>query len=240
MNWNEVAEFFVGGAPKAQPRAKGRVMPVKGWARAIGARTPRDLMSLLTVSIYTPDVAKDWKVSVRRAGKSSMPAERLAGPVRVELAFMMPRPKYMDAARYGGGTEYHAVKPDADNLAKAVLDALGDDGGWWGDDSQVVELSITKHYHGRHGAPGCAVRVMALADSQMSLLPDPPPKPKKKPTPAPAPTRALVVPTLDGRWRVKGGPPGTEIKPFRFKLDAHRAADRINDADKPNPLAATR
>lgn len=250
MTWSPVTDFWVPGAAKAQPRAKGRVMPLKGWGSALSARTPRDLMGLLTVAIYTPDVAREWKAAVRRAAHPHRPAEPLAGPLRVELDFLMPRPKYMDARRYDGRPELHGVKPDADNLAKAVLDALGDDKGWWGDDAQVCELAVQKHYHGRAGSPGCGVRVMALADAQAGLFADSDAdpqndfvEPNKKVEPEqaqPGPSRAVVVPTPDGRWRVEGGPPGAAAKPFKSKLEALRAADRINDAGKPDPLAAPR
>ena len=36
------------------------------------------------------------------------------------------------------------MKPDIDNIAKSVLDGLN--GTAWGDDTQVVEMSIKKYY----------------------------------------------------------------------------------------------
>ena len=38
----------------------------------------------------------------------------------------------------------HVVKPDLDNLVKAVLDALNDLA--WHDDAQIIELHVSKKY----------------------------------------------------------------------------------------------
>lgn len=65
-------------------------------------------------------------------------------PVVVTLVCRFPRPK----SHYGAkGVKpsapfYHTQKPDAENLAKAVLDALT--GICWKDDSQVVDLHVRK------------------------------------------------------------------------------------------------
>ena len=42
------------------------------------------------------------------------------------------------------GLVKHTVKPDIDNLTKAVLDALN--GLAWYDDAQIVELNASKTY----------------------------------------------------------------------------------------------
>ena len=42
------------------------------------------------------------------------------------------------------GRRQHIVKPDLDNLVKAVLDGLN--GIAWHDDAQIVELHISKKY----------------------------------------------------------------------------------------------
>lgn len=65
-------------------------------------------------------------------------------PVTVTMVCRFPRPK----SHYGAkGVKpsapfYHTQKPDAENLAKAVLDALT--GICWKDDSQVVDLHVRK------------------------------------------------------------------------------------------------
>jgi Holliday junction resolvase RusA-like endonuclease len=42
------------------------------------------------------------------------------------------------------GVEWPTGRPDSDNLAKGVLDALN--GILWGDDAAVVELTVSKRY----------------------------------------------------------------------------------------------
>jgi Holliday junction resolvase RusA-like endonuclease len=69
-----------------------------------------------------------------------------AGPVAVSIAFHFARP--VSQLRKDGSPKPSAPlypRPDVDNLAKAVLDALTDAGAW-GDDSQVVSLKITKKW----------------------------------------------------------------------------------------------
>ena len=68
-------------------------------------------------------------------------------PVAINLVFGMPIPKSTPKSRKDAmieGVIKHTKRPDVDNMAKAVLDALN--GLAWADDSQIVRLSITKEY----------------------------------------------------------------------------------------------
>jgi len=78
------------------------------------------------------------------------------------MRFVMPRPK---AHHYRASWQlkptaprYVTSKPDADNLAKAVLDALTDVSAWT-DDSLVVSLSVVKTYGSE---TGCDVQISPL------------------------------------------------------------------------------
>jgi Holliday junction resolvase RusA-like endonuclease len=55
---------------------------------------------------------------------------------------------------------HHIAKPDLDNLAKAVMDAISDLGTIWRDDSQVAALRMSKMYTGCGG--GCTVVIKPL------------------------------------------------------------------------------
>ena len=59
-----------------------------------------------------------------------------------------------------GPREPRCAKPDCDNLAKAVLDALN--GVLWQDDSQVVELSVSKWYAAGDESPRTTIDVEEL------------------------------------------------------------------------------
>jgi Holliday junction resolvase RusA-like endonuclease len=75
-----------------------------------------------------------------------------SGPVSLVLVCSMPRPKYIKKDAI-----WHTKKPDIDNLAKAVMDALN--GIVWKDDSQICELSAVKIYD---VTPGIQLEVTEL------------------------------------------------------------------------------
>ena len=71
----------------------------------------------------------------------------VTGAVLVEMTFYKPVPKSWSNARRMdalAGKERPTVKPDVDNLAKCVMDALN--GVAWLDDKQVVGLVCYKAY----------------------------------------------------------------------------------------------
>ena len=121
--------FKVTGLPKGQPR-------VKAFRRGNHA------------GVYDPGTADGWKLLVREAAYIARPSEPLTGPVTMKLAFTFPRPKshFLKAGLRPNAPTLHTSKPDADNLAKAVLDAMGDLQCWWKDDAQVALLSVRKGY----------------------------------------------------------------------------------------------
>lgn len=64
------------------------------------------------------------------------------GAVGVEMRFYIQKPRTVKRT-------HPTVVPDADNLAKSVLDGLNPScksHGAWRDDSQVIELTVTKQY----------------------------------------------------------------------------------------------
>jgi Holliday junction resolvase RusA-like endonuclease len=136
--------FFVAGEPKGQPR-------VKAFVRGKHA------------GVYDPGTADGWKLLVR-SESTRVPHEPFAGPVMVALRFVFKRPNghYVasDPKRERKATAplYHTAKPDCDNAAKALLDALTNVGTYWHDDAQVASLTVLKQYTGRKWpTPGCAV-----------------------------------------------------------------------------------
>lgn len=80
------------------------------------------------------------------------------GPVIVEMAFYVARPKSTPKR-----VAYPVKRPDVDHLARAINDALTA-AGVWHDDSQVVSLHASKHFAGLWdlGVPGVAVAVQPL------------------------------------------------------------------------------
>jgi len=141
------AEFsvFVPGLPKGQPRSRSM-----GYiSRKTGKPTSR---------VYDPGTAQTWREDVRAAVRPI--AERtgtIVGPVKLVLVFYFPRPK-MHFKRSGELREPIPVavvrKPDFDNAAKVIADAMTDVAAWM-DDAQLADVRIVKLYGDK---PGCEIR----------------------------------------------------------------------------------
>ncbi len=142
--------FFAAGNPKGQPRPRAFAMKMGNGK--------------FSARVFDAGTAEGWKSQVAQAAREVTPATAIAGPVRVELGFIFRRPKShlrSNGEVKAGSPNHHVGKPDGDNLAKAVLDALTQLGGWWHDDAQVAELIVHKSYGPK---PGCHVAVRALED----------------------------------------------------------------------------
>lgn len=138
--------FFVPGDPvgKARPRVSVRF----GHAHA-----------------YTPAKTAAYEKTVATYAKAAMIAqkfEKVGKPAAVQLqiraGFSVPKSwtKKKRAEALTGNLP-HIVKPDADNLAKAILDALNE--VIYADDSQVTVCHVEKVYA---DAPGVTVRVSTV------------------------------------------------------------------------------
>jgi crossover junction endodeoxyribonuclease RusA len=139
------------GSPKGQPR-------------------PRAFSRGGKAAVYDPGTAEGWKSAVADAAKD-LAGLSVLHPLSVTLTFFMPRPK-RHFRTYGGlkassPVFLHDSKPDVDNLAKAVLDALTAIRVWQ-DDDQVCELVVKKYWEqpATH-APGCVIRVAKMMEVEL-------------------------------------------------------------------------
>lgn len=144
-------QLLVYGDPKAQPRPRA-------FARKMGNK--------YVARVYDADTADAWKQSVVAKCRelSSAPDHHYPRSlVKVEIAFYFPRPKshlLSDGKLKLKAPSAHTQKPDLDNLAKAVLDAITESQRFWVDDSQIVSLRLTKQW--TTGRPGCAIEIQML------------------------------------------------------------------------------
>lgn len=147
---NHYWQLRIYGEPKGQPRPRA-------FARRMGSK--------YVARVYDSDVADEWKETVDETLAKERPLildmDRLLLPIKLELTFVLRRPT-SHKGKHGNvrpaAPRAHTQKPDADNLAKLVLDRMTRNGGYWRDDSQVVELIVRKQWDDAE-APGCIIRL---------------------------------------------------------------------------------
>jgi len=143
--------FTITGEPKGQPRPRA-------FARKIGA--------VHVARFYDSDVADEWKRAVQIVVLDASIVHKwplTLGPVAISMCFSLPRPKSHFGAKglKASAPLHHSGKPDADNLAKLVMDQITKSGRIWRDDSQVVSLRVEKLWASGNES-GCSV-LIALA-----------------------------------------------------------------------------
>lgn len=124
--------LIVYGDPVPQPRAR-----ITTRGKFAHAYTPKKH----PVHDYRSEIQRTWNDP-----SLVLPHEPFTGFVVVEIVCHFARPA--SHLKKNGTPKASAPlypRPDVDNLAKAVLDALTDAGAW-GDDSQVVSLGVRKKW----------------------------------------------------------------------------------------------
>lgn len=101
------------------------------------------------IRTYTPDKTVDFEERIRYAARAAMDRRGLMEtPCRVEVEARFPLPKSARKVERlnveAGRLVPHTVKPDADNVLKAILDALN--GIVYADDRLAYDVRITKRY----------------------------------------------------------------------------------------------
>lgn len=91
---------------------------------------------------YVPRETLQFERAVAAHARTSRdcPPKPLVGPVELAVTFWIERPKRIPKERLG----WPCVRPDLDNYAKGVKDALN--GIVWADDGQVCQMVLAKKY----------------------------------------------------------------------------------------------
>ena len=122
--------YTVVGIPKPQARPKFFSRTLKSGKHFTSTYSPKtswfDIVYIETLKI-----------------KNSL-KKRLVGALELNLIFCMPIPKSISKKKREQ-LHYVIKKPDVDNLAKAVMDAMNNT-GIWEDDSQIASLQVKKIY----------------------------------------------------------------------------------------------
>ena len=124
--------FWVSGDPKGQPRPRA-------FARKFGDKWQ--------ARVYDAGTAEGWKSAIAEAARPHLSGGFGDGPVELSICLWIRRPKshFRKAGLREDAPVFCSKKPDADNYAKAVMDALTVL-GMWRDDCQVVRLAVTKRF----------------------------------------------------------------------------------------------
>jgi Holliday junction resolvase RusA-like endonuclease len=99
---------------------------------------------------YTPAKTRAAEHDIKLQAVSQLPTgfKPLSGPISITIDFFMKRPKSLRK-----DVKHHIKKPDLENMAKTILDALNRIA--YMDDSQVISMTCTKSY----ATPGTVVMI---------------------------------------------------------------------------------
>jgi len=131
--------------------------------KPVAKKRPRFARRGKFVATYSDQETEEGRFLLLAKGQIPGP---MAGPLRVECKFYLPRPKgHFGSGKNAGALKasaplHHVNKPDADNLAKFCLDVLN--GLAWADDAQIVALTGVKVY-ADDGPPRTEIEIMEIA-----------------------------------------------------------------------------
>jgi Holliday junction resolvase RusA-like endonuclease len=144
MGWKNIYSFDILGIPKAQPR-------------------PR----LGRYQVFNPDSAERWKDSIKIKTAHLKPLPY--GPIKISIIFLFPRPSYLLKKSVPLHSLLHFVKPDIDNLLKAVMDALKD-GHLFKDDCQIASVYMEKRHVMKDGIAGAFIQLAIYEGEENEMV----------------------------------------------------------------------
>lgn len=144
-----VITFVVPGIPVAQPRQRHRVISSGG-------------RQFVQNYVATRDPVNAFKAAVQLAA-SQKRVKCIDGPVRLHLQFIFSRAKCRTWKNKPMVRCPKVTKPDVDNLAKSVMDALTH-GLAWRDDCQVCCLTVEKCEAAGGEQPHTVVSIMGILE----------------------------------------------------------------------------
>ena len=110
---------------------------------------------------FKTKVASSYQTAISILAKKYRPKKPLEGALKVDIAFILPRPKSLMKKGDYEGLIPHTKRPDADNLRKGCQDALAD---FWLDDGQICRGNTAKYYAEKNGKP----RIIVFIDEAES------------------------------------------------------------------------
>jgi len=103
----------------------------------------------------------NYVATVAALSSKFAPDEPSLGAIRLDLVFILPRPKNLMRKCDPDGLIYHTKRPDRDNLVKGTQDGLSS-AGFWVDDAQICAGELSKFYAEKNGQPRIEVTIQEL------------------------------------------------------------------------------
>ena len=126
-------------------------------ANPVGKQRARYVKRGNFVQAYTPEKTRTYEALIKDAAKQAMgEAEPLETPVSLYLYIRVPIPVSATKKRLkaiSDGSEKPIKKPDASNILKSVEDGMNS--VVYKDDSQIVNIHVTKVYSSVPGVDVC-------------------------------------------------------------------------------------
>ena len=113
---------------------------------------------------YTPPKTAKWEKAAALLFANQWPRSALLGPVKIEIDAISRRPKRLNRKKDPPGLLIRAALPDADNVAKCVLDAL-QKAEVIKDDKQVVDLRIRRLYSEKEALGRIIIRITEVEEA---------------------------------------------------------------------------
>jgi Holliday junction resolvase RusA-like endonuclease len=110
--------------------------------------------------VYTPEKTARWEQMAATILRSAIGSPRYDQPLKLQITACFERPKRLLTRNSNPNRVHHTCKPDADNIAKIVCDALTM-AGVVRDDAIINHMAVTKYYV----AKGAPAQVSILLDS---------------------------------------------------------------------------
>jgi Holliday junction resolvase RusA-like endonuclease len=104
---------------------------------------------------YTPPKYRLWLDGAVKTIKSNVAGHIVEGSLSVDIiaTLTIPKSRLKGKSALASG-DWHTQKPDSDNIAKAILDAITK-AGVWVDDCQIADLRIRKVWDSKGSITVC-------------------------------------------------------------------------------------
>lgn len=124
---------------------KDYIFTVKGQPQGKGTTARQRKTKIYEEWTYTPESTRIYEEEIKLRYKEKFKNEMLDGNIAVEVFINKKPASYLGIRKYNKLLgKYCNIKPDTDNVVKAVLDALN--GVAYADDKNVVEIYAVKKY----------------------------------------------------------------------------------------------